>query len=133
MNAVIGTTDLADELGVTPETVSRWIREGKLPSAFRRRGRWRIPIDDAQAFAEEYARERAPFVPLSPDEEYGAEEDDEEPSTDGRCEQNPGQEHDTRMIYEVKELHDAAASGELESDEALARIGSVLYGQKSER
>lgn len=50
MEAVVRTSDLADELGVTPETVSRWIREGRIPGAFRRRGRWCIPYEDAEAF-----------------------------------------------------------------------------------
>lgn len=74
MNAVISTTDLAHELGVTPETVARWIREGRFEGAFQRRGRWRIPIAEAQALAERYAAES------DEDHEGGEEEgiDDEE-------------------------------------------------------
>lgn len=58
MEAVVSTTDLAEELGVTPETVVRWIRERRIEGAFRRRGRWRIPMEEAQAFAEDYGGAR---------------------------------------------------------------------------
>lgn len=56
MDAVVTTADLASELEVTPETVARWIRDGRFEGAFLRRGRWRIPIDEARAFADEYVR-----------------------------------------------------------------------------
>ena len=56
MDAVMSTTDMAEELGVTPETVVRWIREGRIKGAFRRRGRWRIPMEEAEAFAEDHGR-----------------------------------------------------------------------------
>ncbi len=54
MEAVVSTTDLAEELGVTPETVTRWIMDGRLRGAFKRRGRWRIPTEEAEAFADHY-------------------------------------------------------------------------------
>ena len=54
MEVVMNTTDLAEELGVTPETVVRWIKEGRIVGAFQRRGRWRIPMEEAEAFAEDY-------------------------------------------------------------------------------
>ena len=54
MEAVVSTIDLAEELGVTPETVGRWLREGRIEGAFRSRGKWRIPIEEAEAFAEEF-------------------------------------------------------------------------------
>ncbi|MDP2954829.1 MAG: helix-turn-helix domain-containing protein [Longimicrobiales bacterium] len=54
MEAVVSTTDLAEELGVQPETVVRWIRERRIQSAFRRCGRWCIPMEEAEAFAEDY-------------------------------------------------------------------------------
>ena len=57
MQALMTTRDLAEELGVTPETVVRWIREGRIENAFRRQGRWRIPMEDALAFADGHEAE----------------------------------------------------------------------------
>jgi len=48
------TSDLADAVGVMPETIARHCRNGTFPGAFRRHGRWRIPVDEAEAFAEAY-------------------------------------------------------------------------------
>lgn len=73
MEAVISTTDLAEELGVTPETVVRWIRDGWIEGAFQRRGRWRIPLEEAEAFAEKYERRGE----VEEDEEW--EEEDYDP------------------------------------------------------
>lgn len=54
MQGFVSTADLAEEVKVTPETVVRWIGEGHLEGAFRRRGRWWIPVEEAQSFAEDY-------------------------------------------------------------------------------
>lgn len=50
MEAFISTTDLADELDVSLETVARWIGEGRFPGAFKRRARWCVPIAEAERF-----------------------------------------------------------------------------------
>lgn len=81
MNAVISTTDLAHELGVTPETVARWIREGRFEGAFQRRGRWRIPLTEARAVAEEYASASDEY---DEEDEDGIEEDADEPESKQR-------------------------------------------------
>ncbi|MEK9501630.1 helix-turn-helix domain-containing protein [Gemmatimonadota bacterium DH-20] len=82
MNAVISTTDLAHELGVTPETVARWIREGRFEGAFQRRGRWRIPIAEARAVAEEYASDSDEYDDEDEEDEDGIEEDADEPESE---------------------------------------------------
>ena len=54
MEGVVTTSDLAHELGVTRETIVRHIRDGNIQGAFRRLGRWRIPVKEAEAFAASY-------------------------------------------------------------------------------
>lgn len=75
MRVVVSTTDLAEELGVTPESVVRWIREGWIEGAFQRRGRWRIPIEEAEAFVEQYE-------PPGEDEDNEEEWDEEDPDSE---------------------------------------------------
>lgn len=55
----VTTSQLADELGVSRETATRWVQEGRLPGAFLYRGRWHIPVEEAEAFAEDYEQARA--------------------------------------------------------------------------
>lgn len=55
MKAVVTTSDLAEELGVQPATVARWINGGRFPGAFQVRRRWRIPLKAAQRFVEDLA------------------------------------------------------------------------------
>lgn len=86
MQVVVTTAEFADELGVTRETVVRWIRERQIPGAFRRGGRWHIPAGEAEAFAEDYGRAQGHPHDGGPrgdrdeddDEEFEDEDDDEE-------------------------------------------------------
>lgn len=54
-NPTVGLTEAAEELGVHPSTVRRYIREGQIP-AHKAEGshgpEWRIYSDDLQAFAQ---------------------------------------------------------------------------------
>ena len=75
MQGVVSTADLAKELGRTPETVVRWIREGRFHGAVRRRGRWCIPTEEAEAFAEVYERAQEDYERAQEDEDD--DEDDE--------------------------------------------------------
>jgi len=68
MHGVVSTADLAEELGVQPETVVRWIREKRIRSAVRRQGRWCIPMEEAEALAQLYG---------GAEEEEGDEVDEE--------------------------------------------------------
>ena len=54
MRGDVSTSELADELGVTRETVARWISEGRIAGGYKHRGRWRIPLHEAEAVAEGY-------------------------------------------------------------------------------
>jgi len=56
MRGFVTTADLADELGVRPETVVRYIREHKIDADYRE-GRYFIPVDEAGAFATAYLNE----------------------------------------------------------------------------
>lgn len=58
MQGVVTTAALSDELSVRPESVLRWIKEGKLPGAFLSHGRYLIPAAEARRFATSYELER---------------------------------------------------------------------------
>jgi len=79
MEGVVNTSDLAHELGVTRETIVRHINDGNIPGAFRRLGRWRIPVEDAEAFASSYGGGTAyePDDDVDEEEDFGYEEEEE--------------------------------------------------------
>lgn len=53
--------ELAEYFRVHPESVRRWLREGKFPHAYRpsRRAGWRIPREDVEAFRVRYQQGNA--------------------------------------------------------------------------
>lgn len=65
----VPTKDMALRLGVTPESVRRWVREGRL-RAVRVGARYKIPVVDAILFISEYEREFGkllePDIPVRP-------------------------------------------------------------------
>ncbi len=67
------SVEVAMMLGVTVNTIGRWLKEGYFPNAYRinprSRSHWRIPKKDVDAFIEERTRRRGYFyIPTkSPD------------------------------------------------------------------
>lgn len=56
MTEHVRAIDLAVRLGVTPESVRRWIKQGRL-HAITHGKQYRIPVLDAELFVVEYERE----------------------------------------------------------------------------
>ncbi len=71
LEGVVTTADLADELGVQPETVVRWCREHRIGS-YKQGGRFLIRADEARTFAASYGIDQK-----VEDEEEGWEDDEE--------------------------------------------------------
>ena len=55
----VTTAQVAEEFGVDMRTVSRWVREGRLPNAFKAyeglRAPYLIPVSDVEAIRKEEA------------------------------------------------------------------------------
>lgn len=64
MSGHVSTGDVARRLGVTEQSVRRWIKEEKL-FATRRGERYRIPLTDAELFVSRYEQEYG--SPLAPE------------------------------------------------------------------
>ena len=57
MSESLSTAEAAQRLGVTPQTVIKWIKRGSFPNVFKLnpdaiRPTYRIPISDIKAFEE---------------------------------------------------------------------------------
>ena len=55
MSEILSTREAALRLGVTPQTIARWIRQGAFPNVFKlnpnaHRPTYRIPISDIETF-----------------------------------------------------------------------------------
>ena len=70
---MLSTEEAAQLLGVTVESINRWLRAGHFPNAWRinphNRSRWRIPQSDIDAFVAMRRATRGYFyVPPQPPE-----------------------------------------------------------------
>lgn len=57
MPETLSTREAAERLGVTQQSIARWIKQGAFPNVFRlnpdaKRPTYRIPISDIEAFEE---------------------------------------------------------------------------------
>ena len=63
---LLTSEEVADLLGVTVASISRWVRNGYFPNAWRinphgKKSEWRIPKKDIDAFIELRMRQRGYF------------------------------------------------------------------------
>jgi len=57
MPKVLSTRETAERLGVIPRTITKWIKQGSFPNAYKLnpdalRSTYQIPISDIEAFEE---------------------------------------------------------------------------------